>query len=285
MIALRKLFLVAGALAACLCLPRAAPSAEALSEEEKHDLYSQAKDLFRQANQSAASDPAKAKDLYRQGAMRFERLAGGGVRSGRLYYNTGNAYFRMGDLGRAILNYRRAERYIPGDQNLAQNLDYARSRRRDRIEEPQRARVLKTVFFWHYDLSPGARSVVFACCFAAFWLGASIRLFRRGAVPQGALAFLGLVAALFLGSLLAETFAQAHDQPGVILAEETIARKGDGESFEPAFKEPLHAGTEFNLIEGRRDWLQIELPDGQRCWVRERDVGLVAAVATKPARY
>ena len=46
-----------------------------------------------------------------------------------------------------------------------------------------------------------------------------------------------------------------------------IARKGDGDTYEPSFKEPLHAGAEFKLMENRGEWYQVELADGQRCWI------------------
>jgi tetratricopeptide (TPR) repeat protein len=247
-----------------------------LSQEEIQDLYSQAKEHFRKANEAAAGNPKEAQESYRKAALRFERLArDGGIRNGKLDYNIGNAYFRMGDLGRAILYYRTAERLIPGDPNLVQNLEYARSRRRDKIEERQQAKVLKTVFFWHEDLSPQTRSILFAASFALFWIGLSVRLVLRRAAPRWALAGLGILAALFGGSLAATQIAQARNAPGVILADELVARKGDGTGYEPAFKEPLHAGTEFALVEERIAWLHAELPDGRRCWVPREGVGLV----------
>ena len=114
-----------------------------LGETEIADLFSQGKELFRQANEAAANDPAEARELYHKAALRFERITReGGIQNGKLHYNIGNAYFRMNDFGRAILSYRRAEQYIPNDPNLQQNLDYARKRRTDRIEEQQKTKVL-----------------------------------------------------------------------------------------------------------------------------------------------
>jgi len=253
-----------------------------LSREEIVDLYSEGKSLFRQAADMARADPKSAKELYVRAARRWERIARkGGIHNGRLYYNIGNTWFRIGDLGRAILNYRRAERYMPNDPNLIQNLQYARSRRRDPFEEPERRRVLKTVLFWHYDLSMPQRSRVFAVCYVLFWVGASTRLFARKAFPKWALVCVGLVAALFLGSVAAETAMVASEPAGVILADEVVARKGDGETYQPSFKEPLHAGTEFRLIEERRDWRHIELPDGRRCWIPAKSSELVRGASTK----
>ena len=78
-------------LAICLFILSANVFSGTLSREETADLFSQGKDLFRRANQLAARNPEEAKKLYRDAAMRFERIAReGGVHNGRLYYNIGN---------------------------------------------------------------------------------------------------------------------------------------------------------------------------------------------------
>jgi hypothetical protein len=197
------------------------------------------------------------------------------VRNGLLYYNIGNAYFRMGDLGRAILNYRRARLYTPHDPNLLENLQYARSRTADRIEEKEETRALQTVLFWHYDLSTRARAVLFAVFFVPFWIGAAARLFLARAAPRWLLGVLGAVALALLMSLAAEEYASSRNVAGVILDPEVVARKGDGEAYEPSFKAALHAGTEFVLIEERGEWRNVELADGRSCWLPAKSVGLV----------
>jgi len=248
-----------------------------ISREQVVDLFSEAKDFFRKANDAiAARNPSGAKDLYQKAALRLERIAGqGGVRNGRLYYNIGNAYFRLGDLGRAILNYRRAEVLAPNDPNLRQNLDQARRQRADKIDVKPQTQVLKTLFFWHYDLAISARLYLFAGFFGLIWILALVRRFVRRAGLGWGVALSAIVAALLLGSLLVEEVQRQAHAGGVILHSEVIARKGDGETYQPSFEEPLHAGTEFDVVEDRRDWLFIELSDGRRCWVPARAVGLI----------
>jgi len=247
-----------------------------MDRTEISDLFSQAKDFFRQANAAMATDADGARELYRKAAMRFQRIADeGGVRNGKLDYNIGNAWFRMGDLGRAILHYRRAMLTTPNDPDLRQNLAYARAQCRDHIEARQETRVLRTLFFWHYDLPPRTRLTLFAIAFLSLWLLASVRLFRRAtALRWGMIISVGL-SALLLGSLVVEAAMTARSVAGVVLAEEAVARKGDAETYQVSFKEPLHAGTEFDVIEDRGEWLQADLADGRRCWLPRQSVGLV----------
>jgi len=61
----------------------------------------------------------------------------------------------------------------------------------------------------------------------------------------------------------------------VVLEHEVVGRKGDSTTFEPTFKEPLHMGAEFKLVEERKGWLHIELADGRRCWIPESAAGII----------
>jgi len=76
-----------------------------------------------------------------------------------------------------------------------------------------------------------------------------------------------LLFLLFLGSLLIDQYTRSTNRSGVIVASEVTARKGDGETYQPSFENPLHAGTDFKLVEERGKWLYIELQDGRRAWV------------------
>ena len=239
-------------------------------------LYSQAKELFLQANELAAIAPDEARDLYGKAAMRFERIVReGGIQNGKLYYNTGNAYFRMKDIGRAIVNYRRAEQYIPGDPNLKQNLKTAREKRLDEIEEKQKTQVLKTLFFWHYDLSTKTRVVIFTISFMLLWIFAAIRILANMSFVGWSIAVAVMLSVLLAGSLVVEETCLRKTRPGVIISSEVVARKGNSETYEPSFKEPLHSGAEFSLIEDRGSWYHVELVDSRTCWMPSKDVAMV----------
>ncbi|MCU0600697.1 MAG: hypothetical protein MUE70_15730 [Desulfobacterales bacterium] len=247
-----------------------------LTRTEVLDLFHQAKDLFRQAEQNAASNPPMAESLYRQSAMRYESIVTkGGIRNGKLYYNIGNVYFRIKDIGRTILNYRRAQEYMPDDPNLRQNLSYARNFRKDKIEEKQETKVFKTLFFWHYDLSKNIKINLFSIFFTLIWIFSGTRLFFKHYVLGWGL-FSVIVLSIMIGvSLIAEAVSLHREVPGVILDSEVVARKGNSENYAPSFTEPLHAGTEFYLIEKRGNWDYIELPDSRTCWVPEKSVAMV----------
>lgn len=251
-------------------------AALALEENELKGLFEEGNRLFGEANEIAASDPTEARALYEKAALRFERIAReGGVRNGKLYYNIGNAYFRAEDVGRAILYYRKAVQFDPNDANIQQNLQVARSRRKDALEESSETKFRRTLLFWHYDLSFGQRFVLFGVAFLTVWAGAAVRLFTKRPFLKWVIGIAGGLSVALGVSLVVESRALRGERPGVVLAEEIVARKGDSESYEASFQEPLHAGAEFVLVEERESWLHVELPDGRRCWLPRSTVGLV----------
>ncbi len=268
--------IIRGCAIIALLLGATVASSAAMEQEEIRSLFSEGARLFRTGNDNIVSDPARAKELFARAVMRFERIVDeGGIRNGKLYYNIGNCYFRMGDTGRAILNYRRAEQYISHDPNLRQNIQYARTKRADRIVEKPKTRILRVLFFWHYDFAARTRSVIFGVLFVAAWLLGTLRVFVKRASLGRIIATLAVLSAMLFISLLAETVNARSNRPGVIISAQTVARKGDGEGFEKSFTEPLHAGTEFILVENRGDWLNIELADGRTCWISSRDAEMI----------
>jgi tetratricopeptide (TPR) repeat protein len=254
----------------------AAYAGASLSTIEKKELYNQGTEYFHQATQINDADPAAARDLYGKALIRFERLAAEGeVKNGKLYYNIGNIHFLLHDIGRAILNYLRAEHYIPNDPNLAKNLAYARSMRQDKLDSKDEEKILQTLFFFHYDLGTSARLILFAIFYASFWTFAGIRIFTRRPFTRWGLGVTLLFTLLFGASVFMDSRQSAMSHTGVILDPEVTGRQGDAESYQPSFEEPLHGGTEFALLEDRGAWWQIELPDGRSSWIPAKSGELV----------
>jgi tetratricopeptide (TPR) repeat protein len=257
-------------------LPAAGAAAQEISaaslEEEQ---LAKAEEAFGKAIELDRTDPEAAADYYRKAILYYGKLTDSGVRNGKLYYNIGNAWFRLDDMGRAILNYRRAALYDPGDPNIRQNLQYARSRRVNRIETQQRERVFKTLFFIHYDLPTRVRFGIFLASFILLWAAAIAMIFRKRGWMRTLTISLAVICAIFLVSLIAEKISLTRHPAGVVVAPEAVARKGDGETYQPSFTAPLYSGTEFRLLERRPDWWYIELEDGARCWIPSRSGELV----------
>lgn len=259
-----------------LAIAMLAPAVHAeLTPEQRRLVLDEALTAYDRGIERLRRDPGGAQAAFTEAAERFELLIDDGVVNGALLYNLGNARLQAGDIGLAIVSYRRAERFIPGDERLNRNVAHARSLPRVQIA-PSGTRALTDVLLsWHRRTSLMTRGGVFAVAYVLFWLFVTGRLLhRRSMWVYGAV--LAAVAWLACGASIAIDVLGGDDRAaGVVIADEVVVRKGNGDGFEPQLEEPLTEGVEFVVLEARDDWLMIELPDGNTGWIRASAAELV----------
>ena len=213
------------------------------------------------------------------GAVEFyERILESGLESGELHYNLGNAWFRLGELGPAILHYERARRIMPRDDDLAANLDLARSMTVDRVT-PLPGFWLFAVARWWIDLlsRPALLRVV-----TLAWLVAMAALIvavvGRGELllvwSRRAAAVAGMATLVFGLSLLARELDVGRSDEAIIMAEEAAVHSAPSDDDELLIF-TVHAGTKVR-VERRSDaWVEIVLEDGKVGWVRSGRLVLI----------
>jgi hypothetical protein len=240
--------------------------AQPLSESEQRTRFDQANRAFEQALDS--TDEQQAQGYYRQAIEAYQQLIAAGVRNAKLHYNLGNAYFLHHDLGRAILHYRRGLQLEPANQRLRANLRYARSQRLDQIDPSAQQAFISRLLFWHDDLGLQTQVTLALIGFLLAWAGAFAHLFWRRPsylwlTGVGAFGFV-----LFASSAFVVHTQHAPARHGVVVAQETPVRKGNGASYALQFPQPLHSGAEFWVQERRGSWLHIRLDNGASGWIR-----------------
>lgn len=237
-------------------------------------LLSNALESFDRGSALVHRAPDEALAEYRRAHDGFQAVVDAGIDNGQLYYNLGNTHLRLGEIGLAIADYRRAERLIPGDQRLRANLRFARSLTRDHIEPSGKQTILRTVFFWRYLWPPRTRKTAAMAAYGLFWLFLVFRtLFPRLRIRYPALVCLLLWMILSV-SVALDLPSQRGSAEGVLVKDDIVVRKGNGEGYDPQFRQSLHEGVEFTVIEQRGGWLRIGLADGNQGWVRVREAEL-----------
>ncbi|HUN80907.1 MAG TPA: tetratricopeptide repeat protein [Phycisphaerae bacterium] len=224
----------------------------------------------------------EAQRRYQQALAGFTALANEGVRSSGLYYDIGNTYVHLGDAGRAIVNYRRALRLDPGNEKVRKNLEVARQMCQARISRPAASAFVETLLFWHFGTALKSRLQVAIVTYAAFWVVMLIGLFGKSA--NSALRWTSVVLAglclVVSASVAWDMFAASKRVEGVIVTDQVMLRKGNGDYYDPQFERALPAGVEFRVLEARDDvkgasWYHVELPDGKDGWLRADQADLV----------
>lgn len=249
--------------------------AEKLSLQQQVVVLNEAQRAFDEGAALRQSNPTRAATSFNQAAAKFQLLVDSGLKNGKLYYNLGNAYLESGQVAQSILNYRRAQELIPDDARLVANLRYARSLRRNQIPESGEQALLHTLFFWHYRTSLRGRFWLGLAAYLLLWGLLIIRVFRPRLHWRYAIIPVLIICAALTASVGVSLADHASRHAGVIVADNVVVRKGNGEGFEPQFQQELHEGVEFDLLEKRADWLFIALPDGKTGWIRSRDAEMI----------
>lgn len=254
---------------ALLTAPALVPPARAdsLPRARQRDILREALNAYDEAIGVVRSDPARAAQLYRQAAAGFHALRDAGLRSAALEYNLGNVHFRVGQLGRAVLHYRRAQRLAPGDERLAANLRYARNRVEPAIAPSGQSRLTRQLLFWHYNTSLRQRFWALVVLSALGWplLFIWLRARRRPLLLFGlSAAALALACGASLGWQMHEEARHPH---AVVVGEKTHLRLGRGEGSDLAIREPLGPGVELRTLQQRGDWVEVRLRNDQTGWL------------------
>jgi tetratricopeptide (TPR) repeat protein len=225
-------------------------------------------EIFFKANQSYGE--GRFEDAIRG----YEQLIRSGHRSGHLYYNLGNAYFRREQLGPAILNYERAYLLMPRDEDLNFNLSHARDQMRDAI--PQSEGFFQMAFFWLDSLSMEEMFWAVALLNVFFWGILFVRLFHR--MEWTYYLFLILLIFWLIGgtSFGLKWYQAGSDDRAVVLKQEVSILAGPDVRDTVLFK--LHEGTIVHHERSEDGWSLVHLPDKKRGWVKTEDVGLISAV-------
>ena len=196
-----------------------------------------------------------------------------GFESGELHYNIGNAYFRLGELGRAILSYERARIALPRDESVRTNLELARSLTADQIT-PLPGFWVPRVVRWAVQLVPRGGLIAIL---ALGYLGlASILLYRLLSTRPPYWTRHAVVAAaaltLVVGTnLLIREFGIGRAERGVILQTEAAVQSAP--SDDPSLQLfTIHEGAVVRIDRRSSDWLEIVLEDGKVGWVRAGDL-------------
>jgi len=245
--------------------------------------FDRALNEFDEGQQLRTTQPDRARQLFRSAAHRFEGLVAGGLDNGYLEYNLGNCHLQAGDVGRAILHYRRAQRLIPRDAQLADNLAVARSRSLVNVPRSRGATVLRGAFFWHYETSLAARAMTAVVAYVLFWL----LLAARAMIPRRPLLWAasvaGVVAAACGGSFAAERWLDRNTPEAVVVSSDVAVYKGPASTYQRQFEQPLQPGVEVTVRERRGGWSNIELADGKRGWVESEAVERIPPPETPDA--
>ena len=210
---------------------------------------------------------------YEKAAEDYTKILDSNIESGPLYYNIGNAFFKIGKIGYSILSYKDAQRLMPGDSDLKSNLAYVQSLTEDSALTPRlqnRLVWLVKLPFREFNLNTVAMILLSSYLLLVIMiiLGIINPVFKRRATFP-----FYLVLLLFLATF-ADFSIRYYDED--VLTHGIVVTKEAECKYEPIDKSTtyytLREGQEVLVLETRNGWRRIRRLDGKLAWVKKEAV-------------
>lgn len=206
---------------------------------------------------------------YTSAAENYNAILDSGQESWELYFNLGNTYYRLDEIGQCILSYERARQLAPHKREIKDNLALARSKTEDHIEE------LPSMFLieWFHAIvgwmSPkGWRSV---CVVLWIMLCLNLGIFivsQEHKIRKTSFITMTILALILIFSIVNTTFSArnvSHRNKAVVTAPMVVV-KGSPD-IKSVDKFVLHEGTCMEITDQQDQWWQIEIGDGKNGWI------------------
>lgn len=189
--------------------------------------------------------------------------------SAQLYYNRGNAFYKMGQYAPAILNYERALLLSPGDEDTRANLELANGKITDKIEVADKFFITEWARAVRDWCSSNTWAVVGIVSFLIFMIGLYLYVFMGNIRLRKIGFFVGLP--MLLVSIVANVCAigqnnhrNAHDE-AIVFSPSVTVKSTPADSGTDLFI--LHEGTKVTLQEAVGQWVEVRVADGNRGWL------------------
>ncbi|WP_111684697.1 tetratricopeptide repeat protein [Winogradskyella tangerina] len=214
---------------------------------------------------------------YAEAIEQYEAILESGVHSAELYFNLGNANYKLNNIAPSVYYYEKALLLNPNDDDIKNNLAYAQNMTIDAIDNvPQVgfARIINNVVntfaadTWAKMAIAGI--IVFVLLFLMYHFAQ--------ATSRKRLAFIISVVSLFFGCFAVAMAFQKEsldkkDNPAIVFAQESRVKSEANKISEEVFR--LHEGTKVQVLESYEDWKKIQLSDKSTGWIPAEDIKII----------
>jgi tetratricopeptide (TPR) repeat protein len=225
---------------------------------------------------------SKANTLYRSGSYKeavntYESLISAGYTSSALYYNLGNAYFKTNNIPKSILNYERALKLKPGDEDILFNLRLANQHTVDKIEPLPRLFYQQWwdnfVSMYNEDIwgKAGIALIWVSLLFGALYIFSNTVFLKKSG-------FFATVLFLVAGSFMLVTgwvqHSRFHNHRSAIITETSAYIKSSPDDKSTSLF-MLHSGTKIDIVDELTGWKKIRIANGNIGWINEKDIEVI----------
>lgn len=207
---------------------------------------------------------------YDTAVMLYNQILDNDVESVPLYYNMGNAYYKMREYPMAIYCYEKALKLDPSNDDVRTNLDIANLAIVDKIEPVPQSFIVKGWNGLKHKLSGDQWAYVSIGAFALLLVAAYLFLRARKMGWRKLGFFGGIVVALVLA--LSVVFAaqlknaSSRQDQAIVMKPTVTVKSSPNEASVDLFV--LHEGTKVTLLDEADGWNKIKIANGSIGWLQ-----------------
>jgi len=219
-----------------------------------------------------AADKFYAQKKYAEAAELYKKVLEKDGVAPELYYNLGNAYYKYGETGLAILNYERALRLNPMFEDAAFNLEFANQKVIDNVVMSESFFLRKWINLLIRVQSSDGWFVTGILTFVIALAGLLLFVFGKTSLGRKAAFYTALVFLIISVSALISSFSrykmmEEHGE-AIILSGAVIVKSSPDKSGTDLFQ--LHEGTKVAVQSELDNWVEIRLGNGNEGWIEAR---------------
>ncbi len=214
---------------------------------------------------------------YQKAASTYEEILKTGVASSELYFNLGNAYYKLNQIPFAILYYERALLLAPSDEDIQTNLEMAKLKTVDKIEQlPQLA-----IFTWIESLTNFMSSNLWALTsiilfgltllFISIFLYSKVLHIRKMSFWLSVFVLIGFITSIYF-SQKQKIKIESHGF-AILVSPSITVKSSPNENGTDLFV--IHEGTKVSILSKSDTWVEIKLSDGKVGWLQEKDMIII----------
>lgn len=224
----------------------------------------------------------EANALYNDGKFaeaidKYEAILDSGQHSSELYYNLGNANYKLNNIAPSIYYFEKALRLNPNDKDIKNNLTFAQKMTVDAIDKVPQVGFSRIINNIINSFSKDTWAKIAVCAVILFVLLFLMYHFSY-TTSKKRIAFVVSVVSLLIGFISVVMAFQKErldetDNPAIVFAQESRVQADPNKSSEEVFR--LHEGTKVQVLETYEDWNKIQLSDKSTGWIPSKDIKLL----------
>jgi len=213
-------------------------------------------------------------EKYQEAVVVWMKILDKNEHSSSLYFNLGNAHYKLNSVGPSIYYYEKALQLSPHDTDVKNNLAFAQNAMVDNIEPLPVSIFTK----WYKTISGGFNynewalaAVVFSISFVVLFLLYYFSFSETRKRLLFASSLISIILLLISISMAFTTFSDTkNDRPAIIFAESIEIKSEPNLGSEVAFI--LHEGTKVQVVAQDTEWVRIVIADGKDGWIPVTDI-------------